>query len=142
MSGEKDEPTRDVVLRRTFLAGLAGVSGFVATGCVGGNGDGGDGDADGGDGDGEEEPQRTEGLGSAPEEYENSTAVGGMEREDPDDLLSYDAAGYQSSPNGDMRCDGCRYWIPDKNDDGLGACAIVANEIEPDGWCGRYAPQT
>jgi hypothetical protein len=135
MSGEKDEPTRDEVLRRTFLAGLAGVSGFAATGCVGGNG----GDTEDEDA---EQPQRTEGLGPAPEEYENSTAVGGMEREDTDDLLSYDAAGYQSSPKNDRQCDGCRYWIPDKNDDGLGACAIVANEIEPDGWCGRYAPQT
>lgn len=135
MSGEKDEPTRDEVLRRTFLVGLAGVSGFAATGCVGGNG----GDTEDED---VEQPRRTEGLGPAPEEYENSTAVGGMEREDTEALLSYDAAGYQSSPNGDMRCDGCRYWIPDKNDDGLGACAIVANEIEPDGWCGRYAPQT
>jgi hypothetical protein len=135
MSGEKDEPTRDEVLRRTFLVGLAGVSGFAATGCVGGNG----GDTEDEDA---EQPRRTEGLGPAPEEYENSTAVGGMEREDTEALLSYDAAGYQSSPNGDMRCDGCRYWIPDKNDDGLGACAIVANEIEPDGWCGRYAPQT
>lgn len=135
MSGEKDEPTRDEVLRRTFLAGLAGMSGFAATGCVGGNG----GDTEDEDA---EQPRRTEGLGPAPEEYENSTAVGGREREDPEALLSYDAASYQSSPNGDMRCDGCRYWIPDKNDDGLGACAIVANDIEPDGWCGRYAPQT
>jgi len=138
MSGEKNEAERDGVLRRTFLAGLAGVSGFVATGCVGGNGGGGDSDS----GDDEEEPQRTEGLGPVPEEYENSTAVDGMEREDPDSLIPYDAVNYQSSPNGNMRCDGCRYWIPDKNNDGLGACAIVANDIEPEGWCGRYAPQT
>jgi hypothetical protein len=121
-------------MRRTFLAG---VSGFVVTGCIGGNGDGEDGGGEGG-GDG---PQRSEDLGPVPEEYNNATAVGGLEREDPENLLGYDAVAYQSSPNGDQRCDGCMYWIPDKNDDGLGACAIVEKDIEPDGWCSRYAPQ-
>lgn len=134
MPGKKQE--RKKMLRRTFLAGM---SGFVVTGCVGGNGDGGD---DGGDGDDEEQPTRTEGLGPVPEEYGNATAVGGMEREDPENLLSYDDVNYQSEPMSDQRCDGCTYWIPDQNGDDLGACAIVENDIEPDGWCSNYAPQT
>mgnify|MGYP000037574300 CR=1 FL=1 len=129
---QKDEK----ILRRTFLAGM---SGFAVTGCMGGNGDGGD---DGGDGDGEEEPPRTEGLGAVPAEYENATAVGGMDREDSENLLSYDDVNYQSEPVGDQRCDGCTYWIPDQNGDDLGACAIVSGEIEPNGWCSSYAPQT
>jgi hypothetical protein len=135
MTDTNNSDRRKKIMRRTFLAG---VSGFVVTGCIGGNGDGEDGGGEEGEGDG---PQRSEDLGPVPEEYENATAVGGLEREDPENLLSYDAVSYQSSPNGDQQCDGCMYWIPDQNDDGLGACAIVEKDIEPDGWCSRYAPQ-
>ena len=133
MPGENNNG-RQRLMRRKFLVGI---SGFVVTGCLGGNGDG-NGD-DGNETDGE--PQITEGLGPVPEEYEGATSVGGLERRSSDQLLSYEDSNYQSSPSDDQRCDGCTYWIPDKNDDGLGACAIVANEIEPDGWCSRYAPQ-
>jgi hypothetical protein len=130
----EEQQRRKKVLRRTFLAG---VSGFVVTGCVGGGDGEGEREDDGGNGG----PDRTEDLGPVPEEYENATDVSGMERTDTEDLLPYDAVSYQSSPNGDQQCNGCRYWIPDKNGDGLGACSIVANEIEPNGWCSRYAPQ-
>lgn len=126
-------------MRRTFLAGM---SGFVVTGCVGGNGDGGDDGSDGGGGNGGNETQVNPDLGPVPAEYENATSVSDMERQPSEDLLSFDSVSYQSSPNNGQRCDGCMYWIPDQNGDGLGACSIVANEIEPDGWCSRYAPQS
>ena len=134
MQGEQQE--RKEILRRTFLVGM---SGFVVTGCVGGNGNGDGGNGENGDGD--DEPPRTEGLGPVPEEYETAEDVSGQQR-DPDSLLEYDDVNYQSQPVGDQRCDGCRYWIPDKNGDELGACSLVAGEIEANGWCSRYAPQT
>ena len=128
------------MMRRAFLAGM---SGFVVTGCVGGNGDGGGDGTDGGDGgNGGNETQVNPELGPVPAEYENATSVSDMERQSSDSLLSFDAVSYQSSPSSGQRCDGCMYWIPDQNGDGLGACAIIANEIEPDGWCSRYAPQS
>lgn len=115
------------------------MSGFVVTGCVGGNGD--DGENGEGNGDDEDEPSRTEDLGPVPEEYETAEDVSGNQR-NPDSLMEYDDVNYQSEPVGNQRCDGCRYWIPDMNDDGLGACSLVAGEIEPNGWCSSYAPQT
>jgi len=47
---------------------------------------------------------------------------------------------YQDSPNEGNQCSGCTFYIPNKNGDGLGACAIVAGAIDPEGWCVSYAP--
>ena len=119
------------ILRRTFLAGM---SGFVVTGCVGENTEGDDG------WEGQDEPPRNEDLEPVPAVYETTVDVSGRER-DPEGLMSLVEVNYQSEPLDDQRCEVCRYWIPDMNADGLGACSVVANEIEPDGWCSNYAPR-
>ena len=76
-------------------------------------------------------------LGPVPEVYETATSLDGTVR-DPDSLWSKRAVNYQSAPRDGRQCAGCRYYIPDKDGDGLGACAIVAGRIEPDGWCASY----
>jgi hypothetical protein len=74
-----------------------------------------------------------------PEEYVTATALGGTQR-NPDGLSSQAAVRYQSRPKNGQQCSDCRFYIPDKNGDELGACAIVAGKVAPEGWCVSYAP--
>ena len=43
------------------------------------------------------------------------------------------AAGYQDTPNGDKRCDGCSHFAPPSS------CKVVAGVISPSGWCKLFA---
>ena len=45
---------------------------------------------------------------------------------------------YQSEPRDGQQCTDCRFYIPDKNGDGLGACAVVEGKIEPQAWCSSF----
>lgn len=74
---------------------------------------------------------------SVPAVYEGATSQGDVER-DPTELLARADANYQSSPNGEQRCERCSYYIEDKNEDCLGACVRVAGYVDPDGWCEYY----
>jgi hypothetical protein len=113
--------TGDSTSRRRFLV-LAGTAcaGAIA-GCSGG-----------GDGNGSD-------LGPVPSEYETATSIGGTQR-DPESLSTKNAVDYQSSPNAGNQCSGCTFYIEDIDGDGVGACAIVEGEIEPEGWCASFAP--
>ncbi|MFC6990095.1 high-potential iron-sulfur protein [Haloplanus sp. GCM10025708] len=127
--------------RRRFLR-LTGASAAVGlAGCGGGDG-GGDGDGSGGNGDGDSNGGDDSGdgadLGPVPSAYETATSLDGTER-NPDALATKSGVEYQSSPRNGQRCSGCRYYVPDQNGDGLGACAIVEGKIEPDGYCVSYA---
>jgi len=104
---------------------LAGASATVLlAGCGGGDGGDGNGDGDGGD-------------DVVPDEYRTATAQAGAQR-DPDALSTKSALNYQDSPKNDQRCDGCQFYILDKNDDGMGACTLVEGNIDPAGWCSSY----
>lgn len=54
------------------------------------------------------------------------------------DKIPQAAVMYQDQPktvDGNVqRCDNCLHWQPPN------ACAIVAGEIAPEGWCGVWAP--
>jgi hypothetical protein len=119
-----DDETR----RRFLLLTAAGATTGLA-GC--GGTDGGDG-ADGGDG------GDTPTLEPVPADYRTATAQDGTER-DPDSLSTKSAVNYQEEPNDGEQCSGCRFYIPDKNGDDVGACAIVEGKIDPAGWCASYA---
>ncbi len=110
--------------RRRFLQ-LTGATAVVGlAGCGGnGNGDGGDG-GDGGGGDGE-----------VPSEYEGATALDGTEYDPGADLLAQGDVQYQEEPSGGEACENCRFYVPDQNDDGMGACVEVEGLIDPQGWC-------
>lgn len=43
------------------------------------------------------------------------------------------AAGYQDTPNGDKRCDGCSHFAAPSS------CKVVAGTISPSGWCKLFA---
>lgn len=75
---------------------------------------------------------------SVPSAYETATSIGGQKR-DPNNLQSKDAVQYQDEPKNGQRCADCKYYIKDKNGDGLGACTIVKGKISPDGWCSSFA---
>lgn len=123
MADDKQTRRRFIWLSGTAtMAGLAGCSG-------GGGGDGGDTEtttADGGGGGGD--------TGGVPEEYATATSIGGVER-NPEQLSTQDAVSYQEEPNEGQQCSNCRYYIEDKNGDGVGACAIVEGKIAPDAYC-------
>ena len=78
--------------------------------------------------------------GPVPNAYRTATSLGGSKR-NPDSLQSKSAVQYQSQPNDDQQCSACMFYIPDKNNDGLGACSIVEGFIQPEGWCISFSPQ-
>ena len=123
----RDGPALD---RRTLLALLGTSSAAALAGCGGDDGNG------GGDGNGDESPDATL-TDEVPDEYETATSLNGQQR-DPDSLSSKDAVSYQDQPEGDQQCSGCAFYIPDKNGDDIGACAIVEGNIEPNGYCVSY----
>jgi hypothetical protein len=130
--------------RRRFLqvAGTVAVTGIAGcSGGSGGNAGGSDGDdEDGGSddgGDGGEQQQSGSGLEPVPDEYATATAQDGTQRS-PESVAEKRSVAYQSEPKDGEQCTGCRYYIPDRNDDGLGACAVVEGKIEPAGWCASF----
>ncbi|WP_042662010.1 high-potential iron-sulfur protein [Haloferax sp. ATB1] len=76
-------------------------------------------------------------TGGVPEAYATATSLDGTQR-NPDSLSSQEAVSYQEEPSEGRQCSTCRYYIEDKNGDGAGACAIVAGEISPEGYCVSY----
>lgn len=120
-----NERTRRRFLWLTSTATMAGLAG-----CSGGGG-------------GETTTEQTETTASngggggddeVPEQYATATSQDGTER-NPDSLSAKDAVSYQTEPKNGQQCADCRYYIPDKNGDGTGACAIVEGNIEPTGYC-------
>lgn len=111
------------------MLALLGTTSTVALAGCGGGGDGNGGTTDGGT----PTPSST-----VPEQYVRATAQNGNQR-NPDALSSKSAVNYQKTPKDGQQCSGCAYYIPDKNGDGMGACAIVEGEIEPEGWCLSYS---
>lgn len=109
-----------------MLAAVGSGAAVALAGCGGG-----DEDADGGT------PTDDTPTDAVPSQYETATAIAGNRR-DPDALATKDAVEYQSEPSDGKRCSGCAYYIPDKNDDGKGACAIVEGTIDPSGYCTSY----
>jgi hypothetical protein len=108
------DPTRRRVLT------LCGVSGTLTlAGCLG------DSSAD------------DELAGPIPEPYRTATAQGGTERS-TDGLQSKSSVNYQDA-QGTNICENCIHYIPDKNDDELGACSLVEGYIEPNAWCSIYS---
>lgn len=78
--------------------------------------------------------------GPVPEAYRSATSLGGTER-NANQLQPKSAVSYQSQRNS-QACENCVHYIPDMNDDGLGACSLVEGYIEPDAWCTIYAKHT
>jgi hypothetical protein len=123
------EPDRS---RRRFLQ-IAGTTTAVAVaGCSGG--DGADGDGDGGP-----TATGTPAGDEVPSAYETATSLGGTAR-DPDSLSTKAAVDYRNEPSDGDRCSGCTFYVEDRNGDGLGACAIVEGNVDPDAYCVSYAP--
>lgn len=120
----RDGPALD---RRTLLALLGTSSAVALAGCGGDDGNGGQDD---------DSPDATL-TDEVPDEYETASALNGQQR-DPDSLSSKDAVSYQDQPEGGQQCSGCAFYIPDKNGDDIGACAIVEGNIQPDGYCVSY----
>ena len=106
-----------------MLALLGTSSAAALAGCGGDSGD------DGG-GDGTPTDQ-------VPDAYATATARNGQQR-DPDSLSTKAAVNYQDQPSDGQQCSGCQFYIPDKNGDGDGACAIVEGNVAPEAWCVSY----
>lgn len=110
------DPTTDG--RRRFLAYVGAATATALAGCGGGT--------------------PTPDPDAVPEQYRTATSQSGQERA-PDGLSTKAAVEYQEEPEDGEQCDGCTFYIEDKNGDGLGACAIVEGTIAPDAWCVSYA---
>jgi hypothetical protein len=75
--------------------------------------------------------------GPIPDEYRTATAQGGTERSQ-NNLQSKAGVNYHEA-QGTTVCENCIHYIPDMNDDDLGACSLVEGYIEPNAWCTIYA---
>jgi hypothetical protein len=83
-------------------------------------------------------PSGDGGSDTVPAAYETATSLGGTQR-NPDSLSSKSAVNYQEQPKNGQQCSNCQFYVEDKNGDGMGACAIVAGTIDPEGYCVSYA---
>jgi hypothetical protein len=109
------------ISRRTILRQIGSLSLVGGAGCVGTSG-----------------PEERQ--GPVPTAYRTATSQGGSKRT-PDALTSKGGANYSSAAGErEQTCATCRYYVPDKNGDGLGACSVVEGYIEPGAWCTLYAP--
>ena len=50
--------------------------------------------------------------------------------------MTKQASGYQATPKGDQRCDGCSLFQAPSS------CKFVAGDISPSGWCRLYKKKT
>ena len=50
--------------------------------------------------------------------------------------MTKQAAGYQATPKGEQRCDGCSLFQAPSS------CKFVAGDISPSGWCRLYKNKT
>ncbi|AFK21400.1 hypothetical protein E6P09_16520 (plasmid) [Haloferax mediterranei ATCC 33500] len=119
-----DQRTRRRFMWLTGTAAMAGLAGC--------SGDGGETET--------EAPTTTtsaSSTGGVPAAYATATSLDGTQR-NPDSLSSQEAVSYQDQPKDGQQCSNCRFYIEDKNDDGLGACAIVEGKVAPDGYCVSY----
>ncbi|MFB6106209.1 MAG: high-potential iron-sulfur protein [Halobacteriaceae archaeon] len=112
--------TGDGQRRRTFLRTLGAAAALSVAGC------------------GARDRSNPALEGPVPDRYRTATAVGGTPR-DPDHLYSKAGVNYHTAV-GEQRCANCALYVPDRDGDGLGACAVVEGSIEPDGWCTVYEP--
>jgi len=46
---------------------------------------------------------------------------------------------YQTTPNGDMHCSLCRFFIAAQDPKSNGSCQVVDGPISPNGYCMAYA---
>jgi High potential iron-sulfur protein len=49
---------------------------------------------------------------------------------------------YQTTPNGNSQCSGCKFFIPGQSADADGSCQIVDGVISPHGYCMAYNSQS
>lgn len=56
-----------------------------------------------------------------------------------DSKVSKDSVHYQSTPNGDKQCAGCKSFIAAKDSTSDGTCKLVEGAISPQGYCIAYA---
>jgi hypothetical protein len=49
---------------------------------------------------------------------------------------------YQSTPNGNMHCSLCKFYIPGKDASSNGSCQIVDGSISPNGYCMAYTAKS
>lgn len=52
---------------------------------------------------------------------------------------SKDAMHYQTSPNGDKQCSGCKFFMPGQDAGAEGTCQIVDGSISPHGYCTAFS---
>jgi hypothetical protein len=134
--------------RRTYvwLIGTSAVGGITSLSGCSGTGGGEDGGEGGGATGTSTTNETTMNAGSGdlsgpvPPSYRTAASKDGTKR-NPDELSVKEAVQYQSQPRSGQQCSKCRLYIPDKNDDGLGACSVVEGYIEPKAWCVSFAQQ-
>ena len=73
-----------------------------------------------------------------PESEATALSVDGIERKDEDELVSKEEAGYICGPSQLFQCSTCRFYIDDRDGDGIGACTEVAGQIRSVDWCGLF----
>jgi hypothetical protein len=49
---------------------------------------------------------------------------------------------YQTSPNGDKQCSGCKFFLPGADSNANGSCQIVDGSISPHGYCMAYTAKS
>lgn len=72
-----------------------------------------------------------------PDEERTAESIDRIQR-DPEELSARDTVAYQCHPQGYQLCANCRFWIPSRTDEPIGACAIVEGRVRSQDWCALY----
>lgn len=116
--------------RRTYLK-YTGVAAITALAGCGGSGNGGDPEPN------HEVPHPND--DTVPDAEINAETLGGQARPD-DPGQGKDQVGYEHVPSGEENCGNCNLYVPDQDEDGFGACAVVNGKIHPCDFCNLWAP--
>ena len=73
------------------------------------------------------------------DDYRTAESIDGIQR-DPDELLSKADAAYQCFPQGPEQCSNCRFFVPYRTPEDIGACTEIEGEVRTLDWCARYEP--
>ncbi|MDZ7730878.1 MAG: High potential iron-sulfur protein [Natrialbaceae archaeon] len=73
-----------------------------------------------------------------PESEATALSVDGIDRKDEEELVWRRRRATSVDPSELFQCSTCRFYIDDRDGDGIGACTEVAGQIRSVDWCGLF----
>lgn len=76
------------------------------------------------------------------ESERTAESIDGIQRDPDADFTLKENAAYTCRKQGMQMCANCRFFVPSRDGDRVGACTVVAGEVRSTDWCGLYRPSS